>query len=51
MKQKTIRKLNKKYGTNLKAEDIKVIAEGANKDKASIYKTAEKKLKLKAASN
>ena len=51
MKKKTIRKLNKKYGTNLKAEDIKLIAQSSNKDKASIYKTAEKKLKLKAASS
>ena len=51
MKKKTIRKLNKKYGTNLKAEDIKLIAQSSNKDKSSIYKTAEKKLKLKVASN
>lgn len=51
MKKKTVRKLNKKYGTNLSAEQIKVISESSNKDKASVYKSAEKKLKLKAVSN
>ena len=51
MKQKTIRKLNKKYGTNLTAEQVKIIANSSNKDKTSVYKTAEKKLKLKTVSN
>lgn len=51
MKQKTVRKLNKKYGTKLNAEDIKTISTSSNKDKTSVYKTAEKKLKLKPASS
>ena len=51
MKQKTVRKLNKKYGTKLNAEDVKMIAQTANKDKASVYKTVEKKLKLKPVSS
>lgn len=51
MKQKTVRKLNKKFGANLKAEDVKMIGQSSNKDKASVYKTVEKKLKLKPVSS
>ena len=29
MKKKTVRKLNKKYGINLKAEDIKLISQAS----------------------